>query len=122
AGLRYGDKVVEINGVSMLGKPYAHVRDILRGPRGTTAKVLIERNGTGKREMVEIVRDAVSQPSIQEAYLIRPGIGYIGMTGGFNQTTYGEFREAMASLKSRGMTQLILDLKGNGGGLVGQAF
>ncbi|HMQ04526.1 MAG TPA: S41 family peptidase [Pyrinomonadaceae bacterium] len=122
AGLRYGDKIIEVNGKSVLGKPFAEVRDQLRGPRGTPAKLIIERYGSGKRETVEIVRDAVWQPSIIEAYMIRPGVGYIAMTGGFNQTTYAEFMDAMKKLKSKGMTQVVLDLKGNGGGLVGQAY
>ena len=122
AGLRYGDKIIEVNGTSMLGKPFSDVRNFLRGPRGTSARLVVERYGTGKRETVEIVRDAVPQPSISEAYMIRPGVGYIAMTGGFNQTTYGEFAEAMKNLKARGMTQLVLDLKNNGGGLVGQAY
>lgn len=122
AGLRYGDKIVEVNGTSMLGRPFSDVRNFLRGPRGTSAKIVVERHGTGKRETVEIIRDAVPQPSIAEAYMIRPGIGYIAMTGGFNQTTYAEFADAMKTLKARGMKQLVLDLKDNGGGLVGQAY
>ena len=122
AGLRYGDKIVEVNGTSVLGKSFSDVRNFLRGPRGTQAKIVVERHSTGKRETVDIVRDAVSQPSIQEAYMIRPGVGYIAMTGGFNQTTYGEFAQAMRSLKARGMKQLVLDLKNNGGGLVREAF
>ncbi len=73
----------------------ADVRNFLRGPRGTAAKLLVERYGTGKREEVEIIRDAVPQPSIAESYMIRPGVGYIAMTGGFNQTTYAEFVQAM---------------------------
>ncbi|CAN5557544.1 MAG: S41 family peptidase [Acidobacteriota bacterium] len=122
AGLRYGDKIVEINGASVLGKPFSDVRNLLRGPRGTPAKLVVEKYGTGKRESVEIIRDAVSQPSIAESYMIRPGVGYIAMTGGFNQTTYAEFVEAMKTLKANGMKQLVLDLKNNGGGLVGQAY
>jgi carboxyl-terminal processing protease len=122
AGLRYGDKIVEVNGVSMLGKPFSEVRTFLRGPRGTVAKLVVEKYGTGKRETVEIVRDAVAQPSIAEAYMIRPGVGYIGMTGGFNQTTYSEFALAMQNLKQQGMQQLVLDLRNNGGGLVSQAY
>lgn len=122
AGLRYGDKIVEVNGTSMVGKPFNEVREFLRGPRGTAATLVVERYGSGKRERVEIIRDAVSQPSIAEAYMIKPGVGYMAMTGGFNYTTYSEFREAMKSLKAQGMQQLVLDLRNNGGGLVNQAY
>jgi carboxyl-terminal processing protease len=122
AGLRYGDKILEVNGTSMLGKPFSDVRNFLRGPRGTLAKLVVERYGTGKRETVDIVRDAVSQPSISEAYMIRPGVGYIAMRGGFNQTTFAEFTQSMQLLKERGMQQLVLDLRDNGGGLVSQAY
>lgn len=122
AGLRYGDKIVEVNGTNVLGKSFSDVRTLLRGPRGTVAKLVIERYGTGKRETVDIVRDAVPQPSISESYMLRPGVGYIVMNGGFNQTTYAEFADAMKRLKAEGMKQLILDLKNNGGGLVNQAL
>ena len=122
AGLRYGDKIVDVNGTSMLGKSFTNVRSFLIGPRGTTAKITVERQGTGKRETVNLVRDAVSQPSISEAYMIRPNVGYIAMTGGFHQTTYNEFRVAMADLKAQGMQQLVLDLRNNPGGLVSQAY
>ena len=122
AGLRYGDKIVEVNGVSMLGKTFSEVRQSLRGPRGTLAKLVVERYGTGKRETIDITRDAVSQPSIAESYMIRPGVGYIGMTGNFTQTTFSEFRDAMQQLKDQGMQQLVLDLRNNGGGLVREAY
>ncbi len=122
AGLRYGDKIIEVNGQSMLGKPFSEVRNQLRGPQGTTAKIVVERLGTGARETVNIVRDAVPQPSISEAYMIRPGIGYLNMSGGFNQTTYNEFVQAMRRLRAAGMQQLVIDLRNNGGGLVGQAY
>ncbi len=122
AGLRYGDKIVEVNGESMVGKPFSDVRTFLRGPRGTAAKLVVERYGTGKRETVNIIRDAVPQPSISEAYMLRPGIGYIAISGGFNQTTGAEFAEAMKNLKAKGMTQVIVDLKNNGGGLVREAY
>lgn len=122
AGLRYGDKIVEVNGVNVLGKPFTEVREKLRGPRGTLARLVVERYGTGKRETVDIIRDAVPQPSISEVYMIRPGVGYMAMRGGFNQTTFAEFAEGMKQLKAQGMQQLILDLRDNGGGLVGQAY
>lgn len=122
AGLRYGDKIVDVNGTSMLGKDFRDVRTFLLGPRGTTAKITVERYSTGKRETVDIVRDAVNQPSIPDVYMIRPGVGYIGMNSRFNQTTYNEFRVAMQKLKAQGMEQLILDIRDNGGGLVNQAY
>ncbi|MBK9768346.1 MAG: S41 family peptidase [Chloracidobacterium sp.] len=122
AGLRYGDKIVEVNGTSMLGKPFADVRNFLRGPRGTPAKLVVERLATGKLETVDIVRDAVSQPSIGEYYMIRPGVGYLAMRGGFNQTTYAEFVAATRELRAKGMQQIVIDLRDNGGGLVSQAY
>lgn len=122
AGLRYGDKILSVNGTSMVGKPFSEVRDFLRGPRGTVAKLEVERYGTKKRETVEIIRDAVAQPSISEVYMIRPNVGYIAMTGGFNYTTFNEFQDAMRELKAQGMRQLVIDLRNNGGGLVNQAY
>lgn len=122
AGLRYGDKILEVNDVSMVGKPYFTVRDHLRGPRGTIAKIKIERYGTKKQETVEIIRDAVSQPSISESYMVRPGVGYMAISGGFNSTTYDEFVVALKALKAQGMEKLVLDLRNNGGGLVREAF
>lgn len=122
AGLRYGDKIVEVNGKPMLGQPYYKVRDFLRGPKGTPASLIIERNGTNIREEIEIIRDAVSSPSIPEAYMLKPTVGYIAMTGGFNRTTYSEFADAMKELKASGMKTLVLDLRSNVGGLVNQAL
>lgn len=122
AGLRYGDKILEVNGTSMVGKPFSEVRSFLRGPRGTPAKLVVERLGTGKREIVDITRDAVSQPSISEIYMIRPGVGYLNMNGGFNQTTYAEFAAGLRMLKARGMQQLVIDLRNNGGGLVRESY
>ena len=122
AGLRYGDKIIEVNGSTMLGKPFNEVRDFLRGPKGTKAKIVVERLATGQRETVDIIRDAVAQPSISEIYMIRPGIGYMAMNGGFNQTTYAEFVQGMRELKAAGMQQLVIDLRDNGGGLVSQAY
>jgi len=122
AGLRYGDRIVEVDGKSMKGKAYPEVRTHLRGPKGTSVKVTFERSFTNKRETVEITRDEVPQPSIPEAYMIQSGIGYVAATGGFNTTTGEEFKQAMEQLRGQQMQALILDLRGNGGGLVRQAI
>ncbi len=120
-GLLYGDRILEINGENMRNQPYYEISKRLRGPLGTQVKVTIEHAGTGRVETVEITRDAVPQPSIPESYMIKPGVGYIALTGGFNFTTADEFRAALENLRGKGMQMLILDLRGNGGGLIKQA-
>jgi carboxyl-terminal processing protease len=121
AGLRFGDRIVEIDGQSVKGKPSAEVRDRLRGPRGTTVRVTVERGSNGNRDTVEIVRDAVGQPTVPDAYFLRPGVAYVDMTRGFNYTTSEEFVAALDDLRGRGMTGLVLDLRGNGGGILDEA-
>jgi carboxyl-terminal processing protease len=121
AGLRYGDRILAVDGNSMKGKTYPEVRKFLLGARGTTVKVTVEHPGNKLTETVNIVRDAVSLPSIAQAYMLRPGVGYVAMTGGFNLTTDEEFGEALKQLHSRGMNMLVLDLRGNRGGLLIQA-
>jgi carboxyl-terminal processing protease len=121
AGLRFGDRILEVDGQSMRGKTYPEVRKFLIGPRGTRVKVTVQHAATSKVETVEITRDAVPLPSIPHAYLIKPGVGYVAMTGGFNVTTADEFQAALTDLHSKGMNQLVLDLRGNRGGLLIQA-
>jgi carboxyl-terminal processing protease len=121
AGLRFGDKIVEVDGQSMKNKTYGEVRKFLIGPQNTKVKVTVQHLATGKIDTVEITRDAVSQPSVSEAYTVRPGVGYIAMTGGFNTTTSDEFESALSDLHKKGMNTLILDLRGNHGGLLIQA-
>jgi carboxyl-terminal processing protease len=121
AGLRFGDRILAVDGQSMKGKTYPEVRKFLLGPRGTTVKVTVEHPATKQSETVNIVRDAVSLPSIAQAYMLRPGVGYVAMTGGFNLTTDDEFQQALRELHSKGMNMLVLDLRGNRGGLLIQA-
>jgi carboxyl-terminal processing protease len=121
AGLRYGDRITAVDGQSMKGKTYPEVRKFLLGPRGTTVKVTVEHPLTHQSETVSIVRDAVSLPSIAQAYMLRPGVGYVAMTGGFNLTTADEFDQSLKELHSKGMNMLVLDLRGNRGGLLIQA-
>lgn len=121
AGLRFGDRILAVDGNSMKGKTYPEVRKFLLGARGTTVKVTVEHPASKQAETVNIVRDAVSLPSIAQAYMLRPSVGYVAMTGGFNLTTDEEFGEALKDLHSRGMNMLVLDLRGNRGGLLIQA-
>jgi carboxyl-terminal processing protease len=121
AGLRYGDRITAVDGNSMVGKTYPEVRKFLLGARGTTVKVTVEHPANKQSETVNIIRDAVSLPSIAQAYMLRPGVGYVGMTGGFNLTTADEFDQALRFLHTKGMNMLVLDLRGNRGGLLIQA-
>ena len=122
AGLRYGDRIVEVDGVKMTGKPSLEVRDKIRGPRGSTVKLTLERAADKRVEKVDIVRDAVPQPSIPDAYMLKPGVGYIDMTRGFNYTTTDELYDALDRLHAKGMTSLVLDLRNNPGGFLDQAI
>jgi carboxyl-terminal processing protease len=122
AGLRYGDRIVEVDGVKMTGKSSVEVRDKIRGPRGSPVKLTLERAADKRIEKIEIVRDAVPQPSIPDAYMLKPGVGYIDMTRGFNYTTTDELLDALDRLHAKGMTSLVLDLRNNPGGFLDQAI
>src|SRR5205814_4228320 len=98
------------------------VRDKIRGPRGSQVKVTVTRASSGRAETVEITRDAVPQPSVPDAYMIRPGVGYIDMTRGFNYDTAQGLEEALDVLHQRGMTSLVLDLRNNPGGFLDKAI
>ncbi len=121
AGIKFGDRIVAINGEQMSEKELDFVRDKIRGPMGTSFRIMVERAATNRIETLEIKRGRVPQPSIPDAYMLRPGIGYIELSEGFNYTTDDEFEKAMRELKAQGMKSLILDLRGNGGGIVDQA-
>ena len=122
AGLRYGDRILEVDGVKMTGKASIEVRDKIRGPRGSSVRLTLERAADKKIEKVDIVRDAVPQPSVPDAYMLKPGVGYIDMTRGFNYTTTDELLDALDRLHRQGMTSLVLDLRNNPGGFLDQAI
>ena len=122
AGLRYGDRIVEVNGVPMTNKTSLEVRDKIRGPRNSTVKLTLERAADKQIQKVDIVRDAVPQPSIPDAYMLKPGVGYVDMTRGFNYTTTDELLDALDRLHQKGMTSLVLDLRNNPGGFLDQAI
>lgn len=122
AGLRYGDRIVEVDGAKMTGKTSLEVRDKIRGPRGSSVKLTLERAADKRLEKIDIVRDAVPQPSVPDAYMLESGVGYIDMTRGFNYTTTEELLDAIDRLHAKGMNALILDLRNNPGGFLDQAI
>jgi carboxyl-terminal processing protease len=122
AGLRYGDKFVEVDGKDADKWASQEVSKNVRGERGTNVKVKVKRVGAEKPLEFELVRDGVPLPSIRNSFMLKDDIGYIGLTGGFQETTADELDDATTSLKKQGMKQLILDLRGNPGGLLPQAI
>lgn len=121
ANLRFGDKILAVNGENVSGKDSGVVRDKVRGKKGTIARLTIERGDTKKIEIIEIKRNRVPQPSLPDAYLLRENIGYIDLTQGFNYTTFEELNVAVEGLREQGANALILDLRDNPGGILEQA-
>lgn len=121
AGLRYGDRIVEVDGKDVREWTTAQVSKAVRGAYGQEVNVKVERAGERQPLNFTIRRGSVPQPSIRASYIIRPGVGYIALVGGFTRTTSDELRAALEDLKKDGMRQLVLDLRGNPGGLVDEA-
>lgn len=121
AGLRYGDAILAVDDISVVDWGTSQVARKVRGERHTMVKLTIERVGEATPLTFHIRRQPVPLPSVQNAFMIRPGVGYIGLTRGFQATTIDELNEAISKLKADGMESLILDLRGNPGGLLNQA-
>ncbi len=121
-GLKYGDRILEVDGRDARDWTSEQVSKNVRGGLGESVTIKVERAGTEAPLYFTIVRAAVPLPTIRNAYMIRPGTGYIGLTGGFQRSSDDELAKAMKRLDEQGMRQLILDLRGNPGGLLDQAI
>src|SRR6185503_6057783 len=121
-GLKYGDRILEVDGKDAREWTSEQVSKNVRGALGEPVTIKVERAGSEAPLYFTIVRDAVPLPTIRNAYMIRPGTGYIGLTGGFQRSSDDELSKAMKRLDEQGMRQLILDLRGNPGGLLDQAI
>ena len=122
AGLRFGDRIVEVDGKDARDWTTQQVSKAVRGPEGEPVAIKVERAGNQSALYFTIRRGSVPQPSIRNTFMIRPGVGYIGLTGGFTQTTADELAQSLDELSRQGMQQLVLDLRNNPGGLLDQAI
>jgi carboxyl-terminal processing protease len=121
-GLRYGDRILEVDSKDARDWSSEQVSKNVRGGRGEPVTIKVDRAGSEGPLTFTIIRDSVPLPSIRNAYMLRPGTGYVGLTGGFQSTSDEELREALNKLKNQGMRQVVLDMRGNPGGLLTQAI
>lgn len=118
AGLRVGDKILEINGKSFIGKSLDESSDALRGAPNTKVTLTIERDGVKK--LVEIVREDIKLKNVSYYGLINSETGYIKLDH-FMMGAAKEVKDALLNLKQKGITNVVLDLRDNGGGLLHEA-
>ena len=123
AGVRAGDRIVEIDDSLVAGRgiPQDRIVRRLRGPRGTTVRLGLKRQGIDGKVHVEVVRGAIPIRSIESAFRITGTTGYIKL-GQFARTTSAEMAQALAMLRGQGVDRLIFDLRGNAGGYLDQAI
>ena len=122
-GLLPGDKILYVNDSLVAGKhiPDEKVMGMLKGPRGTVVKIKILRNGQKELIPFEITRDKIPIYSVDVDYMVNDHVGYIKINT-FAMTTFDEFMKGLGDLKSHGMTSLIIDLRGNSGGIMEAAI
>jgi carboxyl-terminal processing protease len=120
AGLRPGDIVAKVDGKPTDGMNTNQVADMLKGPKGTQVHVTIVREGYEEPLEVNITRDEISQKSVDDEFMVRPGIAYIHISS-FNENTNDELSDALRKVGEKNLQGLILDLRGNPGGLLQEA-
>lgn len=123
AGIKAGDRIVEIGDSLVAGQniPQNQIVHMLRGPRGTTVRLGLERLGISDIVHVDVVRDVIPYKSLESAFRICGDIGYVKL-GQFARTTYEEVHAAIDTLRRQGVKKLIFDLRGNSGGYLDQAI
>jgi carboxyl-terminal processing protease len=118
AGIRPGDQILTVDGKSTEGMDSTGVATLLKGARGTHVSVTMSREGSSRPLVFDLVRDEIPRPSVDLAFLIHPGVGYIHVNS-FIETTSREVGDALDSFGD--IHGLVLDLRGNPGGLLNEA-
>ena len=120
AGLRAGDAIVAIDGVSSAGLSVEEAADRLRGPEGTKVRVTYRREGEEESHTATLVRREIVTRSVPYAFEIADGVGYLRLAN-FSETSGVEVRRALERLRAAGAHGFVLDLRSNPGGLLDQA-
>ena len=116
AGIRPGDIIAKVDDKPAEGLSSTEVADMLKGPKGTVVKITVSREGYSEPLVFTVTRDEIPRHSVDGAFLLRPGIGYIRLSG-FNETTDHEIANALKQLNAANLDGLILDMRANPGGL-----
>jgi carboxyl-terminal processing protease len=117
AGLRPGDVIIAVDGKATDNLGVSDVADMLKGPKGTNVHISILREATDKPLEFNVVRDEIPRNSVDLKFLIRPGVGYMHVSA-FNETTEQEVEDALQQFGE--LKGLVLDLRGNPGGLLNE--
>jgi carboxyl-terminal processing protease len=120
AGIRPGDVIVKVDEKSTDGLTTSDVADMLKGAKGTIVKITVTREGYTDPLSFTVTRDEIPRHSVDIAFMLKPGVGYIRLSG-FNETTDREIAESLKKLNAASLDGLILDMRGNPGGLLNEA-
>lgn len=119
AGIRPADIILEVNDKKTDGLSTSEVADLLKGPRGTHVQIVIAREGIDHPIPFDVVRDEISRASVMEAFWLKPGIAYTQIAS-FSETTSREIEDGLKKLGEGNIKGLVLDLRGNPGGLLNE--
>ena len=120
AGLKRDDLIIKVEGQDMRGVPLELVTEKIKGPEGSRVRLTISRVGESEDLELSVERRRVVYHAVEEKRLLDDGVGYIKLST-FNTHAAEEVKEALEELTQQGMDSLILDLRGNGGGLLEEA-
>jgi carboxyl-terminal processing protease len=120
AGLRPGDAIVAVNDKSTQGLGTSEVADLLKGPRDTQVKIVVQRQGSPDFLAFSVTREDISRKTVQDGFWVKPGIAYVRIVS-FGDYTFRELQQSLRQLGENNVQGLVLDLRDNPGGLLDQA-
>ncbi|HTS78529.1 MAG TPA: S41 family peptidase [Bryobacteraceae bacterium] len=122
AGLRAGDAILVVNDKKTDGMDTTQVVNMIKGPRGTYVQLKIGRDGHDQPLTFNVMRDEISQPSVAEAFMVRPGIAYVWVKNFTDEHTSKELEDDLKALGEANLKGLILDLRENPGGILNEGI